>query len=110
MIVNVLLKTLNTMKNHGINTVIVNHGSVMNQIILLVIVLYLLNAWTTVGIVLMSKVVISVNKITTGMVLTVNTKILLLYAWITVFLVLQPLIVIYVLLDITMFLVLVKWI
>jgi len=108
--VNVLLQTLNSMKIHGINIVIVNHGTVIHQIMLLVIVLYLLNAWTTVCIVLMSKVVISVNKITTGMVLTVNTKILLLYAWITVFLVLPPLSVIYVLLDITMFLVLVKWI
>jgi len=108
--VNVLLQTLNSMKIHGINIVIVNHGTVIHQIMLLVIVLYLLNVWTTVGIVLMRIVVISVNKITTGMVLTVNTKILLLYAWITVFLVLQPLNVIYVLLDITMFLVLVKWI
>jgi hypothetical protein len=88
LIVNVLLKTLNSMNNHGINIVIVNHGSVLHQIILLVIVLYLLNAWITVIIVLMSIVVIIVLLITIGMVNNVNTKILLLYAWITVFLVL----------------------
>jgi len=88
MIVNVLLKTLNFMNNLGINIVIANLGLVIHQIILLVIVLYLFNALITVIIVLMRLVVIIVLMITFGMVLTVNTKILLLYAWRTVILVL----------------------
>jgi predicted membrane chloride channel (bestrophin family) len=79
-IVNVLLDTLNFIKNHGINIVIVKHGSVINQISLLIVVNYLFNAWTTVIIVLMRLAVISVLKISILMVMTVNTKILLLYA------------------------------
>jgi len=43
-IVNVLLETLNSMQNHGTNIVIVNHGWVMNQIGLLIVVNYLFNA------------------------------------------------------------------
>jgi hypothetical protein len=100
--VNVLLITLNIMKNHGINIVIVNHGSVIIQISLLIFVNYkeIFNAWTTVIIVLMRIAVIGVLKITIIMVITVNTKILLLYAWMVVILVMTFILVINVLLDI----------
>jgi hypothetical protein len=110
LIVNVLLKTLNIMKNHGINIVIVNHGSVIQQIMLLINVNNLLTALTTVITVLMSKAVTIVLKITIIMVITVNTKILLLYACQVVILVLMLLLVTNVLLDIWMLMVSVKWI
>jgi len=62
-IANVLLETLNSMNNHGINIVIVNHGMVIIQIILIIFVLnklVLLNAWNSVTLVLMLILVINV--------------------------------------------------
>jgi len=112
-IVNVLLKTLNSMNNHGIDIVIVNTGSVMNLITLQIVVNYLFNAWTTVKFVLMRLAVICVLMTTIIMVIIVNTKILtILYAWKVVILVilLVLLLVINVLSDTLILMVFVKWI
>lgn len=110
-IVNVLLQTLITMKHHGINIVIVNHGSVIHQITQQIVVIYLLHACQTVLIVLIQLAVIIVSKTTSLMVLIVNGKILLLYAQIGVILVLLLIGVTNVLLDLSLILlVLVTWI
>jgi hypothetical protein len=102
-IVNVLLQTLNSMNNHGINIVIVKLGSVINTIPIQIVVNYLLNALTTVNIVLMIIAVMRVIMATLLIQMVIvngNLLILVLYAWKVVILVLLPTFVINVLLDI----------
>jgi hypothetical protein len=101
-IVNVLLQTLNSMNNHGINIVIVKLGSVINTIPIQIVVNYLLNALTTVNIVLMIIAVMRVIMATLLILLVnVNGKnLLVLNAWKVVILVKFQIDVINVLLDI----------